>query len=80
MLLVFFTSGRIARSSRIKVGTHYRIYSALATKQGNRVLYSDNLGKTWNVLGNYSNAAQTAPKGDEAKIEELPNGNVLISS
>ena len=42
-------------------------------KQGNRVLYSDNLGKTWNVLGNYSNAAQTAPKGDEAKIEELPN-------
>ena len=28
----FFTSGRIVQSQRIKVGSHYRIYSVLATK------------------------------------------------
>lgn len=74
----FFTSGRICQSSRIKVGSHYRIYSVLATRTGNRVLYSDNFGKQWHVLG--VNVAEAAPKGDEAKIEELPNGNVLLSS
>ena len=76
----FFTSGRIVQSQRIKVGSHYRIYSVLATKQGNRVLYSDDFGKTWGVLGAKSNADEAAPKGDEAKVEELPNGNVLLSS
>jgi sialidase-1 len=74
----FFTSGRICQSRRIKAGTHYRLYTALTTRQGNRVLYSDDFGKTWGVLG--SNAYATAPKGDEAKIVELPDGNVLISS
>lgn len=74
----FFTSGRICQSTRIKVGSHYRIYSALATRDGNRVLYSDDFGKNWKLLG--VNAAETAPKGDEAKIEELPDGNVLINS
>ncbi len=76
----FFTSGRIVQSSRIKAGSHYRIYTVLCTKQGNRVLYSDNFGKTWGVLGAQSNAADAAPKGDEAKVEELPNGNVLLTS
>lgn len=76
----FFTSGRIVQSSKIKAGSHYRIYSVLATKQGNRVLYSDDFGKTWNVLGATSNGASAAPKGDEAKVEELPNGNVVLSS
>ncbi len=74
----FFTSGRICQSSRIKAGSHYRIYSALATRAGNRVVYSDNFGKVWKILG--ENAAEAAPKGDEAKIEELPDGNVLLSS
>lgn len=78
MKSAFFTSGRICQSSRIKVGSHYRIYTALTTHEGNRVLYSDDFGSSWHVLG--ANAAETAPKGDEAKIEELPNGNVLISS
>ncbi len=74
----FFTSGRICQSRIIKAGSHHRIYTALTTHQGNRVLYSDNFGATWGVLG--SNAYATAPKGDEAKIVELPDGNVLISS
>ena len=48
------------------------------TRSGNRILYSDDFGQTWNVLG--KNVAEAAPHGDEAKIEELPNGNVLLSS
>lgn len=78
MQQAFFTSGRICQSRRIKAGSHYRIYSALTTMKGNRVLYSDDFGKHWNLLG--VNAAEAAPNGDEAKIEELPNGDVLISS
>lgn len=74
----FFTSGRICQSKQIKVGKYYRVYTALATRKGNRILYSDDFGKTWAVLG--KNVAESAPRGDEAKIEELPNGNVLLSS
>lgn len=74
----FFASGRICQSRLIKVGKYYRIYAVLATREGNRVLYSDNFGETWLLLGN--NVADSAPKGDEAKIEELPDGNVLLSS
>lgn len=78
MQQAFFTSGRICQSRLIKVDSHYRIYSALTTRKGNRVLYSDDFGKQWHLLG--VNATEAAPKGDEAKIEELPNGDVLISS
>ena len=74
----FFTSGRICQSKQIKVGKYYRFYTALATRQANRILYSDDFGKTWAVLG--KNVAESASRGDEAKIEELPNGNVLLSS
>lgn len=74
----FFSSGRICQSQKIKNGSHYRLYTVLCTLQGNRVLYSDDFGKRWNVLGD--NAADAAPKGDEAKVEELPDGNVLLSS
>ena len=74
----FFTIGRICQSKLIKVGKYYRVYTALATRLGNRILYSDDFGKTWAVLG--KNVAESASRGDEAKIEELPNGNVLLSS
>lgn len=76
----FFTSGRILQSSKIKVGSHYRIYSVFATDKGNRVLYSDDFGKNWGVLGIQTNATEAAPKGDEAKVEELPDGSILLSS
>lgn len=75
---LFCGSGRIFQSHRIKVGSHYRVYTALCTHSGNFVLYSDNLGKTWNVLGGPN--SECAPKGDEPKCEELPNGDVLLSS
>ncbi len=80
----FFASGRMMQSRYIKVGDHYRIYSAILAREGNtstnanHVLYSDDFGKTWNILGDAK--ASPVPAGDEAKIEELPNGDVLISS
>lgn len=75
---LFFSSGRVCQSSRIKAGTHYRIYSALCTNIGNVVLFSDDFGKSWQPLGGVD--ARPTLDGDEAKIEELPNGDVLLCS
>lgn len=75
---LFFSSGRICQSSKIKAGSHYRIYSALCTNIGNVVLYSDNFGRTWLPLGGAD--ARPTLDGDEAKVVELPNGSVLLSS
>lgn len=75
---LFFSSGRICQSALIKNGDYYRLYAALCTNVGSLVVYSDNFGNTWNALGGVD--AVPVPNGDEAKIEELPNGNVLISS
>ena len=75
---LFMGSGRICQSSKIKVGKYYRLYGALCTHVGNFVLYSDNFGRSWNVLG--SSTESCAPKGDEPKCEELPDGSVLLSS
>lgn len=78
---LFFSSGRICQSSRIKHGSHYRIYSAVCgpTGVGSLVLYSDDLGETWQALGGPEARPALSPCGDEAKVEELPNGNVLLS-
>ena len=79
---LFFTSGRICQSKKIKVGDYYRIYSALCVYNGSSsnafVVYSDDFGSTWSLLGNKNSPAVSG--GDESKVEELPNGNVLISS
>lgn len=72
----FFTSGRIIQSSKIKVGSHYRIYSALCTGSGSIVVYSDNFGGNWAVLGNII----ACKGGDETVLEELPNGDLLLSA
>lgn len=72
----FFSSGRICQSSKIKVGTHYRLYAALCVTGTNSiVVYSDDFGDSWYQLGGVAAAG-----GDEAKCVELPNGNVLVSS
>ena len=79
----FITSGHICQSSRIKVGSHYRIYAAVATFAiGSYVIYSDDFGETWHCLG--GNNAKPGMNGStmnssESKLEELPNGNVLMS-
>ena len=78
---LFFSSGRICQSSRIKQGSHYRIYSAVdgPMEVGCLVLYSDDFGQTWHALGGPAARPTVAPFGDEAKVEELPDGNVLLS-
>ena len=76
---LFFGSGRIMQSRYIKAGSHYRIYSAMLSKDyGNAVVYSDDFGSTWKLLGNP--ATSPISNGDEAKVEELPDGSVLLSS
>lgn len=75
----FFSSGKIAQSRIVKKGSHYRLYHALAARpNGNRVIYSDDFGHTWSVLGGID--AVPVPYGDEAKCEELPDGSVVVSS
>lgn len=81
---MFIASGRILQSRHVKVGKYHRLYCAVLQIAGNGnwmnfVLYSDNFGKSWNVLG----GTDTAPilnGADEAKVEELPGGSILISS
>nr|WP_298679852.1 InlB B-repeat-containing protein [uncultured Treponema sp.] len=76
---LFFGSGRIMQSRSIKAGSHYRIYSALLSLHyGNAVVYSDDFGSTWKLLGNP--ISSPIPDGNEAKVEELPDGSVLLSS
>ena len=78
---LFFSSGRICQSTRIKRGEYYRIYSALCgpADVGCLVLYSDDFGQTWHALGGPEARPTVAPYGDEAKVEELPDGRVLLS-
>lgn len=76
---LFVGSGRLYQSKYVKVGDYYRIYAALCARpNGNRVIYSDDFGKTWKALG--GDTALPAPGGDEPKCEELPDGSVLLSS
>ena len=76
---LFVASGKIFQSNHLKVGSHYRLYAALCARpNGNRVIYSDDFGKNWNILGSVDE--YPAPQGDEPKCVELPDGNVLLSS
>lgn len=80
---MFFTSGRIFQSRTTKVGTHHRLYIAAVMigsneKWMNFVLYSDDFGKEWQVLGS-TDCPCIKERGDEAKLDELPDGNILIS-
>lgn len=75
---LFMGSGRICQSRTVKTGKYYRLYGALCTHRGNFVLYSDDFGRSWAVLGSATESC--APHGDEPKCEELPDGSVLLSS
>ena len=85
---MFIGAGRMAQSRMIKVGDYYRIYCAVwAVETGsyrhhNYVLYSDDFGETWNLLGELGNDFNDspAPYGNEPKCEALPDGSVLLSS
>ena len=76
---LFIGSGKIAQSRIVKKGDYYRLYCAMWTKnQGNRVIYSDDFGDTWHILGTITD--RPAQNGNEPKCEELPDGSVLLSS
>ena len=75
----FIGSGKLFQSRIVKVGNYYRLYAALCARpNGNRVIYSDDFGKTWKALG--GSEARPATDGDEPKCEELPDGRVILSS
>lgn len=81
---MFVGSGRIFQSRFTKVGQYYRIYCVVllrtAAQSGlNYVIYSDDFGATWNILGG-DNITAGVTGGDEPKAEELPDGSVLLSS
>ena len=84
----FVGSGKIVMSRKYKKqGAQYkRIYCVLwgygqlsgeGMTRSNWVVYSDDFGKTWDILG-----GTYAAKGscDEPKCEELPDGNIVLSS
>lgn len=79
----FVASGRIMQSRFVKAGEYYRIYTAIASQNDggttrNWVLYSDDFGKSWAVLGGID-AAPVDGDGDESKVEELPDGSVVLA-
>ena len=81
---MFVGSGKISQSQYIKVGDYYRIYCAVLVKNVNGthvnfVLYSDNFGESWTVLGG-GEVSPIPSGGDEPKADELPDGSVIISS
>lgn len=76
---LFIGSGRICQSRVVKRDKYYRLYCSVWTKNnGNRVIYSDDFGDSWNILGTVDDRPATG--GDEPKCEELPNGDVILSS
>lgn len=81
---MFVASGRIFQSRYVRQGKYYRLYCSVLLQIANRtrmnfVIYSDDFGKNWKVLGG-PDKAPIAKGADEAKVEELPDGNILISS
>ncbi|MDO4930249.1 MAG: sialidase family protein [Bacteroidales bacterium] len=81
---MFVGSGRIFQSSTVKVDQYYRIYCAVLFRdvnsvEKNYVLYSDDFGGNWSVLGGVDVAP--IPSGaNEPKVEELPDGSIVVSS
>ena len=75
---LFVTSGRMVQSTKYKKDKYYRIYAGVCmySKSASYVVYSDDFGKTWQYLGGY--VTSPVQDGDECKVEELPNGDILL--
>jgi len=74
---LFVASGKIFQSRVVKTGKYYRLYcAALVLNGGEFVFYSDDFGRNWNLLGTTSSPCIG---GDEPKVEELPDGSVILS-
>lgn len=81
---MFIASGAIYQSHSVRVGSYYRLYCALlarsnTAKHMNFVIYSDDFGASWRLLGD-ANVPAVYNTADEAKVVELPDGSLLISS
>ncbi len=76
---MFFGSGKLVVDPDFNGSGNARVYGAVLLKDSNGernyVLYSDDWGATWNILGGISPASQNEPK-----VEILPNGQILLSS
>ena len=87
---MFFGSGRILQSRVYKAegADYYRIYGALLVKHAdnnytgncNFVVYSDDFGESWEILGGSITAGMCCAGGDEPKVEELSDGTIILSS
>lgn len=80
---MFFASGRLLQSKKKAAGAEYcRVYGALLVRiddtDYNYVVYSDDFGENWNLLGAMDKPVVSS--ANEAKLEELPNGDIVISS
>lgn len=82
----FIASGKITQSRYIKTGDYYRLYAVTATQNNgsiyttrNYVLYSDDFGMTWSVLGGTDVCPVATGDGDECKTEELPDGSIVLA-
>lgn len=81
---MFVASGRIMQSRITKVGDYYRLYCAVlvrdkSAKHMNYILFSDDFGQNWKILGDI-NEPGVYNTADEPKVEELPNGTIVLSS
>ncbi len=78
---MFFASGKIVQSKvfKAKGSKYYRLYASLLVNSAewhdNYVVYSDDFGETWKLLGGLC-----IDNGDEAKVEELSDGSIVVSS
>ena len=89
---LFPTSGRMCQSKIVKKGSNYRIYLGLVTNLGSQIIYTDDLGANWAVLGTPGVALANTVQGlnaqgkyataypNEVKCAELPDGNVWMSA
>lgn len=80
----FIGSGKIMQSRYVKIGDYYRLYAVSSSQNNggttrNWVLFSDDFGMTWAVLGGIDKAPVSG-NADEPKAEELPDGSVLLAA
>lgn len=78
---LFLTSGKIMQSRYIKQGAYNRLYIAYPTNNTKQnatfVIYSDDFRATWKLLGGDMQLPSSG--ADESKVEEMPDGSVLVS-
>ena len=83
---LFIGAGKICQSHVVKKDKYYRIYCSVwavatgSSRHHNYVIYSDDFGESWSLLGNLGFDYSPAQYGNEPKCEELPDGTVVLSS